>query len=181
LVEGKNVASVIKAISLLPDTLLEYYRYVVVGNGPQMSYLEALSKDLRLDNVDFTGEVEDREKVSQLLGQSKLFVLCPKSYMGDFEIAEEGFGISFIEAQAAGIPVIGSNIGGIPEAVGNGGLLVENPADPEEIASRIQVLLEDTSLYERLRRNARARIPQFDRKAAVKKFERLYQESFDAI
>jgi phosphatidylinositol alpha-1,6-mannosyltransferase len=103
-------------------------------------------------------------------------VLCPKPYQTDFEGNEEGFGISFIEAQLVGLPVIGSNIGGIPEAVGDAGILVQDPTNPEEIASSIRQILTDKDLYTNLQKNALSRVKNFDRKLIFKQFLCLYKK-----
>lgn len=167
--------SVIRAIALLSDSILKHYSYIVIGDGPKKNYLEKLTKNLRLNNVEFVGELSDRKKICELLHHSKLFVLCPKPFFQDFELVEEGFGISFIEAQAAGLPVLGSDIGGIPEAVGGGGILVDDPTNPGEIATKIQMILEDSNLYGSLRKNGLERVDQFDRKHWINKFEHMYE------
>jgi len=118
---------------------LKNYKYFIVGDGPERKNLEFIVKNLHLEeNVFFKGEVFEAEKI-QLFSNSKLFIRCSTTYKNE----NEGFGISFIEAQAVGIPVIGSKNGGSPEAIGNGGLLVENELDPKEIAKNIEILLTD--------------------------------------
>ena len=180
LTDDKNVDSVLRAVSHLPDHLAREFRHVIIGDGPRRPHLKRLSKHLGLRNVEFVGEIRDRTHLIDWLCRAWLFVLCPRPTRGQAQIVEEGFGISYIEAQAAGLPVIGSAIGGIPESVGSGGLLVTNPTDPAEIADAIQSVLESTELYNRLRENAHSRISQFDRKNAIRKFTELYQEAIEA-
>jgi phosphatidylinositol alpha-1,6-mannosyltransferase len=175
LVKRKNVDNIIKAIKLLPYSILKNYKYIIVGNGPERKNLEFMVKNLHLEeNVFFKGEVSEAEKI-QLLSNSKLFIMCPTTYKNE----NEGFGISFIEAQAVGIPVIGSKNGGSPEAIGNGGLLVEDELDPKEIAKNIKLLLTDRKLYNQLVQNIQKRIGQFDTKKHVRKIEKIYKEVID--
>ncbi len=181
MVEEKNVDSILRAITHLSRTNWGKYRYLIIGDGPELNRLKRLRRKLGLEGVEFLGEIRDKNTLSVLLGRSKLFVLCPKPIVENSEIIEEGFGISFIEAQAAGIPVISSKIGGIPEAVGNGGLFVENPSDPMEIAARIDDVLNDRELYDRLRTNAINRSAAFDRRRTVREFEQIYRKALDTI
>ena len=175
LVKRKNVENIIKAIKLMPYSILKNYKYIIVGNGPERKNLEFMVKNLHLEeNVFLRGEVSESEK-TQLLSSSKLFIMCPTTYKNE----NEGFGISFIEAQAVGIPVIGSKNGGSPEAIGNGGLLVEDELDPKEIAKNIKLLLTDRKLYNQLVQNIQKRIGQFDTKKHVRKIEKIYKEVID--
>jgi glycosyltransferase involved in cell wall biosynthesis len=69
---------------------------------------------------------------------------------------EEGFGRVAIEAQANGVPVVASAIGGIPEAVGQGGVLLPSTSPPNEWAAAIERLLGDPATRDRLSRDALA-------------------------
>ena len=62
----------------------------------------------------------------------------------------EGFGLTFLEAMDAGVPVIGSNVGGIPDIIkdGENGFLV-SPFDAEELANKLKILLEDEGLRDK--------------------------------
>jgi phosphatidylinositol alpha-1,6-mannosyltransferase len=172
LVKRKNVDTIISAFKLLPHSILKDYKYIIVGDGPERKNLEFMVKNLHLEeNVFFKGEVSEAEKI-ELLSSSKLFIMCPTTYKNE----EEGFGISFIEAQALGIPVIGSKNGGSPEAIGNGGLLVEDELDPKEIVKNIKLLLTDRKLYNQLAQNIQKRIEQFDTKKHVREIEKAYKE-----
>jgi glycosyltransferase involved in cell wall biosynthesis len=67
---------------------------------------------------------------------------------------QEGFGRVVVEAQACGIPVIASRTGGLPEAVGDGGILIDDYANPVRWLSALQGLLEDRSAYQALSEKA---------------------------
>jgi glycosyltransferase involved in cell wall biosynthesis len=88
----------------------------------------------------------------------------------------EAFGLVFVEAMAAGVPVIGTRINAIPEIVEDGetGLLVR-PDDRHELAERIERILEDAALRRRLGNNARARASAlFDSAKNALKLEDLF-------
>jgi glycosyltransferase involved in cell wall biosynthesis len=178
LAKRKNIDGLLRAFALLPKAIATNYSFVIIGDGPEKSSLVELANNLGLCNVIFVGQIGDNEK-REYLCRSKLFVLCPVPYRSTFEGNEEGFGISYIEAQAAGLPIVGSNIGGIPEAVGDAGILVQNPEDPQEIASCIQQLLLDKDLYTNLQDSALSRVKNFDRKLIFKQFLRLYQKALN--
>jgi len=102
---------------------------LLVGDGEERGNLENLSENLGVsDKVKFLGQIDSKE-IPGYLAAADCFVLPS---------LEEGFGIVVLEAQAAGLPVIGTNIGGIKDIIKDGktGLLVE-PADPKELADAI--------------------------------------------
>jgi spore coat protein SA len=86
----------------------------------------------------------------------------PRTYLlGDVFVGpsqiEEGLGLVFLEAAAAGLPLIATRMGGIPEVVQDGfnGLLLQQPDDPAELAAKIISLLGDSPLRQRLGRQGR--------------------------
>jgi glycosyltransferase involved in cell wall biosynthesis len=122
-----------------------------------------LTKELNLeDTVVFCGRLSEKEKIG-LLKESKLYVLCSKLHNG----MSEGFGITFVEAQAAGLPVVASKTGGIPEAVGNGGVYVDDPNNPSEIADKISKVLTDPKLYLEIKSNLNGNVNKFDVKSWI--------------
>lgn len=127
LVKRKGIDLVIKSLPAvwrqIPNLI-----YVVVGNGEEWSSLENTKKD---DKIIFTGAVSDEEKYGWL-SVCNCFVLTPINDPNDFE----GYGIVYKEAQMFNKPVIGSRVGGVPEAIGDNGVLVE-PDNIEQIAEAI--------------------------------------------
>ncbi len=145
LVARKGVDDIIQALSHLPSRV----KLVVVGQGEERTRLERLSRSLGLeDRVVFTGPAP---RTSPYYRLADLFVLA------SFEIEAsgdmEGFGIVLVEAQAFGLPVIGADSGGIPEAFASGrsGLLVP-PRNPRALSQAIQSLMEDEALRRRMGR-----------------------------
>ena len=116
-------------------------RYLLVGEGPDLSRLTALAEELGVaDRVIFAGALGDDE-TAEAYATATVYVGPSRL---DRERYVEGFGISFVEAGASGTPVVASNSGGIRSAVRHGetGLLV--PAeDPAAFAEAIRSLLTD--------------------------------------
>ncbi len=103
-----------------------------------------------LDNVDFTGAVE-QEQLEDLYQQNDVFVFPTGS--------KEGFGMVRIEAMAAGLPVVTTPAGGGAEIVGDAGVIV--PYDsPEELAQQVRLLHQDRALLDTLSARARSRHTQ---------------------
>jgi phosphatidylinositol alpha-1,6-mannosyltransferase len=157
LVPNKGVANVLRAMPLIlkkhPDC-----RFIVVGDGMQRPALESLAAQLGIrGNVSFMGFVteETRDFVYQA---ADLFVMTSEGGHGH-EI--EGFGITFLEANANGLAVVGSRVGGIPDAVDDGlnGLLVEQ-RNPVQLAVAVDSLLNDPQRCREMARNGIDRIRQ---------------------
>ncbi|MCX6641144.1 MAG: glycosyltransferase family 4 protein [bacterium] len=116
--------------------------------GEEYNNLVALREKLSLgDRVVFLGELP-REKIPSLLQTADVLVQVSRREPG------EGFGLVFIEANACGIPVIGSRAGAIPEVVQEGktGLLVD-PDNPQQLADAIKSLHDDAILRQTLIQN----------------------------
>jgi glycosyltransferase involved in cell wall biosynthesis len=141
----KDPLSLVRALAKLRG---RHFHALIVGDGPDRPAVEAELRRLELtEAVDLTGE---REDVAEILAASAVFVLSSRS---------EAFPMSVLEAMAAGLPVVATRVGGLPELVveGETGLLV--PAgDPEELAAAIARLLDDPDLRERFGSAGRARV-----------------------
>lgn len=142
-------------------------RLVLVGDGAERTRLEQLTADLDLaDTITFAGTQEDP---SRFLAAFDVFVLPSVS---------EGLGLSIIEAMGAGLPVIGSAAGGIPEVVTHGasGLLFE-PGDSAELADCLRELAGSEELRTRLGAAAKASVEeQFDIAGHVERLHMVYEE-----
>jgi phosphatidylinositol alpha-1,6-mannosyltransferase len=107
-------------------------------------------------SVSVLGRVSDEDRAG-LLGAADIFVMaCRNRWFG---LEQEGFGIVFLEAAAAGVPQIAGDSGGAAEAVVHGvtGLVVEQPEDPGRVAEALRTLLADPKLRRRMGSAARAR------------------------
>jgi glycosyltransferase involved in cell wall biosynthesis len=123
------------------------YRVSLLGDGPDASEVAATVKARGLSNrVELLGA---QGTVAQLLARSDVFVLSSRS---------EGFPVSILEAMAAGLPVVATDVGGVAEAVVDGetGILVP-AANPQAFAGALERLLADVELRRRLGAAGRAR------------------------
>jgi phosphatidylinositol alpha-1,6-mannosyltransferase len=150
LVERKGIDHLIAAVGMLPSA--DRVRLVVIGNGPELHLLQAAAKDAT-HKIDFYTDASDA-CVAEWYAAADVFCLPARESSTDVE----GFGIVFIEAASAGLPVIAGNTGGVAEAVVDGetGLLID-PEDPREIARALTRVLGDADLRKRLGEAGRAR------------------------
>lgn len=126
----------------------------IVGDGPESGHLRRLHAELGLgDSVAFLGEVP-RAILAVEYGRAHCFCLPS---------VQEGFGLVFAEAMAAGLPVVACRAAAIPEVVidGRTGLLVA-PRSPEEVAAALERLLTNAELRKALGEAGRRRVEAFD-------------------
>lgn len=144
LVERKGLDHLLRAIASLERGR---YELEIVGTGPDEHALRELVATLGLDGlVTFSGSL-DRASVARRYRDADIFALAS---------VEEAFGNVFAEALASGLPIVGSNIGGIPALVEHGvnGLLVP-PRDPHALAAAIRQLGENPGLRASMSRRNR--------------------------
>ncbi|MCG3209573.1 MAG: D-inositol-3-phosphate glycosyltransferase [Anaerolineae bacterium] len=144
LVEWKGQDIVIRALPQVLQTVPEAV-YLVVGNGPHRPQLEQLVAELKLeDHVVFAGFVPDADLIAYYAAAEVMIMTSREIHPG---LPIEGFGIAYLEANLAGLPVIGSRMGGAQEAIVDGvtGLLVD-PHNEQEVAAAIIRLLQQPEL-----------------------------------
>jgi phosphatidylinositol alpha-1,6-mannosyltransferase len=131
------------------------FAVAISGRGRDEGRLKRLAAAGAAD-VHFLGRVADDELAS-LYGCADVFAMCCRDRWGGLE--QEGFGIVFVEAAAAGVPQVAGDSGGAAEAVVDGetGFVVRHPEDPEAVAIALGRLLDDTGLRSRLGEAARRR------------------------
>ena len=156
-VRGKGVLTLVKALSMLWTPEIEV---VLVGDGPARAEVERMARRLGVaDRLHVTGFLPHAQ-VPTILGSAELLVL-PSMY--------EELGTVLIEALHAGVPVVASRVGGIPEVVEDGvtGLLVP-PSDAAALARAIDTVLGDPELAARMGAHAldRARGYELEQVAA---------------
>ncbi|MGH1488236.1 MAG: glycosyltransferase family 4 protein [Acidimicrobiales bacterium] len=134
---------------------------VIGGTGRQSRELADLVTELQAP-VLLPGRLSD-DAVAQLYGAADMMaMLCNERWFG---LEQEGFGIVFLEAAAAGIPQIAGRSGGAHEAVSDGetGLIVDDPTDVRAVADAIERLVDDPDLRRKMGEAARKRaVEHFD-------------------
>jgi glycosyltransferase involved in cell wall biosynthesis len=143
-------------------------RLLLVGDGIRRTWVESLVRERGLGGwVTFTGF---REDVPDLLGAMDCFVLA--------STRTEGVPQSLLQAMAAGIPVVASAVGGIPEVIEDGatGLLVP-PGDPGALAEAVGTVVKDPESARRRAEAGRALVgAQFSRERVMGRLATLYVE-----
>ncbi|MCU0938332.1 MAG: glycosyltransferase family 4 protein [Burkholderiaceae bacterium] len=120
----KNVDVVLRALAPLKESY--HFTYTIVGDGGTRAALQHLAAELGLaDRVRFTGRISDDELMRELTA-ADLFVLTSST----LPTSHEGFGIVYLEANAAGVPVLAARLAGAVEAVEEGvsGMFVDEPS-----------------------------------------------------
>ncbi len=144
LVNSKGADVLIQALSLLTDSGLKPH-LTIIGDGPEREALQMLTRTSGMgDQVSFTGRIST-DKVSKLLSEHKILVVP--------SIWNEGFGVVALEGIASGCVVIGSDCGGLPEAIGNCGLVVPT-GDAKALAVAIERVFTEKNLMTTLTSNA---------------------------
>lgn len=138
--EYKGHDVVLNALAALPKAQLAQLQYIVAGNGGYLDSLKRHASELGInDNVTWLGFVAD-EQLPTLYKSADLFVLCTREDKQQRGV--EGFGMVFLEAQAAALAVVGTRAGGIPDAIqhGNGGWLIKQN-DSQELVKYLEKLI----------------------------------------
>ncbi|MBD7964730.1 N-acetyl-alpha-D-glucosaminyl L-malate synthase BshA [Fictibacillus norfolkensis] len=138
----KRLEDVIKSFALIRKELTS--KLLLIGNGPELTTVCELVRELDIeDEVLFLGK---QENVGELFSICDLKLLLSE---------KESFGLVLLEAMACGVPVIGTNIGGIPEVIVDGetGYMVELGC-PESVAEKAIALLQDEEKLMAFRENS---------------------------
>ena len=144
-------------------------KLIMVGDGPEREIADQLCKDLGIKSkVLFLGNTSD---IDRILCFTDLFLLPS---------ASESFGLSALEAMAAGVPVVSSNTGGLPEVNEEGvsGYLCPI-GDVKAMAEKAIYILEDKTRLAQFKQNARKVAERFDEDRIVPMYEELYYSAID--
>ena len=163
LVKQKGADILIKAFKTVQKKHMDA-ELVIIGNGKEGRGLEKLADELKI-NVHFMGYVDN---IGGVLNESTIFVLPSRN---------EGFGLVLLEAMQAGVPVVATNVGGIPEIVANkqNGLLVERE-DVNALAGAIIKVMEDKALRNRLISEGRKTAEKYSWSRMADEVDILYKE-----
>jgi glycosyltransferase involved in cell wall biosynthesis len=165
LVSDKGVDLLLRAFSGLPGD--RRHTLTVAGTGPEEARLRAMAERLGIrERVDFAGPVCG-EALASLLNAHRIAVV-PSTW-------EEPFGIVALEAAACGCVLLGSDAGGLPEAVGPAGCLFRR-GDVEDLKNQLLKLIHDDSLQEWFRTGARSHLEKHQAAVLSKKYLELIEE-----
>jgi len=148
----------VKVNAEIPSKLL------FVGDGPERTYIETLCRESKAGHdIRFLGK---QEQMEDILAVSDIFLL-PSEY--------ESFGLAALEAMAAGVPVISTNAGGLPEInVNDYSGFLSNVGDINEMCRNTLLLLSDEEKLKRFKANALEQAMKFDINNVVPEYEALY-------
>lgn len=165
LAKVKNVSSVLRAwVSIeseFPSATL-----VIAGSGPQEDALRGLAKRLALRSVVFEGQVTTERK-AELLETAWIYVL---------PTLHEGFGISIVEAMAAGVPVVTGSVPGVRDyAVGGLNCIECNPRDWHSITVALRIALSDPAVRRQLSHEGKRTAARYAVTAVRKRILEVYE------
>ncbi len=163
----RRVKRVQDTIRILKEVIQDIpTKLILIGDGPERSDCERLTRELGLnDSVKFLGK---QSVLTELLSAADVFLLPSQS---------ESFGLSGLEAMSCGVPVVGSNIGGIPEVISHGksGYVAEL-GDIDRMAKYVKELLTNEKKWQSFSQASR-RIAEdkFNTNVIVPQYEALYE------
>jgi glycosyltransferase involved in cell wall biosynthesis len=155
----KGIYELLQATKILQKTPINF---IIAGKGRESNKVQLYINNNKLQKtVHFVGFQKDISHILQKVDA----VILPSDH--------EGLGLTLIEALKMGIPIIGTNTGGIPEILKNGynGILIEK--DPKDISDKIYNLYINKSLYKKLQANTIKSIKNFDSKNIIQKWKSI--------
>ena len=166
LLKHKGHATTVKAARSLQATHTDIH-FVILGDGPEKQFLEEYCADL--NNVSLIGKIND---IGNWFAASNL--LIHPSY-------SEGLGSVILEAMQAGLPVIGSRAGGIPDIIDDGvsGLLVE-PGNAQSLSDAIIAVYSNDLLRRRLCIGSKEKLNEFNIQHTASLYQDIYQDVINA-
>ncbi len=160
-------------VKRVPDVVRVFQRLVLhvpaclvmIGDGPDLPAVKLVADELGvLDRIKFLGSEQD---AAALLPALDLFLLPSE---------QESFGLAALEAMACGVPVIASNVGGLPELVTEGGAGHLFPLGAvTAMGEKAADILADRAEHARLRAGARTRAEDFRQDGLVGQYEAFYR------
>jgi len=163
----KGVDNLVKALKIIKEERPRA-RLMIAGDGEERDMLESLAIQLDLkDDVRFVGKIQNGQ-VPVILGASDLLALPSLS---------EGLPLVVLEALAAGLPVVSSKVGGLPDVItdGENGFLTE-PGNPQDLAEKVIALLNDTDLRKEMSMSNREKAKDYGWERITDRMEAIYQE-----
>ena len=160
----KRVEDVLKTFLLIHEKIP--CKLLLIGDGPERPQVEALTRDCTpCAEVKFLGR---QDQMEDLLSIADLFLLTSEY---------ESFGLAALEAMASEVPVISTNVGGLPEININGfSGYMSDIGDVEDMAKNAISILKDDETLLKFKKNALLQAQKFDISSIVPKYEALYNK-----
>jgi phosphatidylinositol alpha-1,6-mannosyltransferase len=154
LVPRKGFDTLLRACGQLAATGREFV-VAIAGSGRDRDRLERIAAQAHAP-AHFLGRVPD-DALPSLYAAADVFAMLCRNRWGGLE--QEGFGIVFVEAAAAGVPQVAGRSGGAAEAVAHGesGFVVDRPGDVGAVVRALTILLDDADVRTRMGQAARRR------------------------
>ncbi|MCL2032304.1 MAG: glycosyltransferase family 4 protein [Methanomassiliicoccaceae archaeon] len=141
------------------------FKLIICGKGPDQKRLAKLIVKFGLeDKVEMKGWVEEDEK-ERLMGSCRFFVM-PSLF--------ESLGLAAIEQMAYGRPIVHTDVNGLPDTIGDGGISVP-PKDPGALSKAMNALIGDRDRTEELGRNAAGQARTYKWDGLIPKIESVYE------
>lgn len=159
---NKGLDILIESLSLLPAETLSQIFLAIMGSGPEEFNLKQ-----QTESLGFSKKIKffNLPNAAAYLKAFDLFILPSR---------KEGFPLTLLEAMRAGLPIIATNVGGNPEAIGKAGILID-PGQPKILADAITRLLNEPSLAAQLSAQALIQAQHFQIEKMFSAISYLYQ------
>jgi glycosyltransferase involved in cell wall biosynthesis len=165
----KNVLGLLRSFLIVKKKYGIEHKLILIGKG-QPAYIEAVNKFINEnglnDQVLRMHDIKSDDIIEYYAG-ADVFVF-PTFY--------EGFGLPVLEAMACGCPVITSNVSSLPEVAGEAAVMVD-PRNENELADKINSVISDGALRERLIASGRERVKLFRKSDFVSKTLAVYEDA----
>lgn len=136
--KSKNITGLIDALQIMESRNVEF-QCVFIGDGIDFAMIKDYVKKLKhQENIRFTGVLEGQEYIGEL--SSGDFLVLSSNY--------ETQGVVLLEAFACGLPVVSTNVGGIPEIVDDSNGILVLPQEPDKLADAMQTMLQTYKNYD---------------------------------
>lgn len=160
----KRIQDIIRAYHKISDRVSA--KVILIGDGPERPQMEQLCRELGVcDDIRFLGK---QDAIDELLAIADVFVLASE---------RESFGLAALEAMAAGVPVVSSNAGGLPELnIHNETGLVYEVGEVNELAKALEKILSDEELLSTMSEKALQRAKLFSIEQIIPQYEKVYEQ-----
>ena len=163
-VANKGLKTVLHAVQKVSGISL-----LVIGDGPEKTRMESLSRSLGIaDRVTFHGWLSSQEELAREMQTARVFVMHSTS---------EGGPRVALEAMALAMPVICTKVGVMPEVIHDGVNGVFTDGSVDGLAQKIQILLSDVGMRERIGKEAVRITEKFERKKLIRDYAEFLQAS----